>query len=41
MDTHYREVGKSILQEKTLTDEIKSKLEEGIVEFKKIFLQEA
>ena len=41
MDTHYREVGKQILQEKTLTDEIKSKLEEGIVEFKKIFLQEA
>ena len=41
MDTHYREVGKLILQEKTLTDEIKAKLEEGIVEFKKIFLQEA
>lgn len=41
MDTHYREVGKSILEQKTLTDEIKSKLEEGIVEFKKIFLQEA
>ena len=41
MDTHYREVGKLILQEKTLTDEIKSKLEEGIFEFKKIFLQEA
>ncbi|MBE6062243.1 MAG: F0F1 ATP synthase subunit alpha [Clostridium butyricum] len=41
MDTHYREVGKLILQEKTLTDEIKTKLEEGIVEFKKIFLQEA
>ncbi|HCW53007.1 MAG TPA: F0F1 ATP synthase subunit alpha [Clostridium sp.] len=40
MDTHYREVGKLILQEKTLTDEIKAKLEEGIVEFKKIFLQE-
>lgn len=40
MDTHYREVGKLILQEKTLTDEIKSKLEEAIVEFKKIFLQE-
>ena len=41
MDTHYREVGKLILKEKTLTDEIKAKLEEGIVEFKKIFLQEA
>lgn len=41
MDTHYREVGKAILKEKTLTDEIKSKLEEAIVEFKKIFLQEA
>ena len=40
MDTHYREVGKLILQEKTLTDEIKAKLEEAIIEFKKIFLQE-
>ena len=40
MDTHYREVGKAILEEKTLTDQIKAKLEEAIVEFKKIFLQE-
>ena len=42
MDTHYREIGENqFLQKKTLTDEIKSKLEEAIDEFKKIFLQEA
>jgi len=41
IDTHYREVGKSILTEKSLTDQIKSMLEESIVEFKKIFLKEA
>ena len=38
-DTHYRELMKNILKEKTLTPEIKSSLEEAIVEFKKIFLQ--
>ena len=41
MDTHYREIEKSIITGKALTDEIKTKLEEAIVEFKKIFLQEA
>ena len=41
MDTHYREIEKSIITGKTLTDEIKAKLEEAIVEFKKVFLQEA
>ena len=41
MDTHYREIGKDILKERVLTDEIKARLEEAIVEFKKIFLQEA
>ena len=41
IDTHYRELGKSILTEKSLTDQIKSMLEESIVEFKKIFLKEA
>ena len=41
MDTHYREIEKSIITGKTLTDEIKSMLEEAIVEFKKVFLQEA
>ena len=41
MDTHHREVGKSILEEKVLTEEIKSNLEAAIVEFKKVFLQEA
>lgn len=41
INTHYREMEKSISEEKTLTDDIKAKLEEAIVEFKKIFLQEA
>ncbi|MDR5587715.1 MULTISPECIES: F0F1 ATP synthase subunit alpha [Clostridium] len=41
VDTHYRELGKQIAEEKVLTDEIKAKLEVAIVEFKKIFLQEA
>ena len=41
VDTHYRELVKSILTEKSLTDQIKSMLEESIVEFKKIFLKEA
>ena len=40
MDTHHREIGKSIITEKTLTDDIKSGLESAIVEFKKEFLQE-
>lgn len=41
VDTHYRDMKKAISEEKTLTDDIKAKLEEAIVEFKKIFLQEA
>lgn len=41
MDTHYREVEKTIITGKTLTDEVKTMLEKAIVEFKKIFLQEA
>lgn len=41
MDTHHRDVLKSIVEEKILTDEIKENLEASIVEFKKIFLQEA
>lgn len=41
LDTHYRELEKSIITGKTLTDEIKASLEEAIVEFKKVFLQEA
>ena len=40
-DTHYRDLEKAIVAEKTLSDDIKSKLEEAIVEFKKVFLQEA
>ena len=35
LDTHHREIEKSIITGKTLTDEIKSELEEAIVEFKK------
>lgn len=41
VNTHYRELEKQIAEEKVLTDEIKAKLEVAIVEFKKIFLQEA
>ena len=41
MDTHQRELLKKIVTEKVLTDEIKKTLEETIVEYKKIFLQEA
>lgn len=41
IDTHHREIEKLIITGKTLTDEIKSMLEQSIVEFKKIFLQEA
>lgn len=37
MDTHHREIGKAILEGNTLSDEIKSQLDEAIVEFKKIF----
>lgn len=41
VDTHERELGKQIVTEKQLTDEIKSKLDQVIVDYKKIFLQEA
>ena len=41
MDTHQRELLKKIVTEKVLTDEIKKALEETIIEYKKIFLQEA
>ncbi|WP_055669396.1 F0F1 ATP synthase subunit alpha [Desnuesiella massiliensis] len=37
MDTHHREIGKAILEGNTLSDEIKSQLDEAIIEFKKIF----
>lgn len=40
MDTHHRELLKSIVDGKVLTDEIKEELEVSITEFKKIFLQE-
>lgn len=38
MDTHHRDVGKAIMEQKSLTDEIKASLEQAIVEFKKTFL---
>lgn len=38
MDTHHREIGKSIMEQKSLTDEIKASLDQAIVEFKKTFL---
>lgn len=41
MDTHHRELLKKIIDEKTLTDEIKVELEESIVNYKKVFLKEA
>ena len=41
LDTHYRELLKRIVTEKVLNDEIKTLLEESIIEFKKVFLQEA
>lgn len=41
VDTHYRDLEKKIITEKVLSDEIKKQLEVVIVEFKKIFLQEA
>ena len=40
MDTHHRDLLKSIVDGKVLTDEIKEELEVSITEFKKIFLQE-
>ncbi|MEG1003596.1 F0F1 ATP synthase subunit alpha [Clostridium sp.] len=41
MDTQYREVGRKIIEKKVLDDEIKSSLETAIIEFKKIFLNQA
>lgn len=41
MDTHNRDLLRKITEVKTLTDEIKSELENSIVEFKKLFLQDA
>ncbi|WP_326511664.1 F0F1 ATP synthase subunit alpha [Clostridium intestinale] len=41
MDTHHREIGKAIVEQKVLSDEIKTGLESAIFEFKKMFLQNA
>ncbi|PJI09155.1 MULTISPECIES: F0F1 ATP synthase subunit alpha [Clostridium] len=38
IDTHYSDLGKEILEKKTLTDEINSTLDKAIKEYKKIFL---
>jgi F-type H+-transporting ATPase subunit alpha len=40
MDTHHDEVGKAIIEQKTLTDEIKKMLNSSIEEYKKLFLAE-
>lgn len=40
-DTHHRELLKEIVDGKVLTDEIKVKIEACIIEFKKVFLQDA
>lgn len=40
IDTHYRDLSKKILTEKVLTNEIKSTLEEAIISFKKVFINE-
>ncbi|WP_315112343.1 F0F1 ATP synthase subunit alpha [Clostridium intestinale] len=41
MNTHHREIGKAIVEQKVLSDEIKTGLESAIFEFKKMFLQNA
>lgn len=38
MDTHHRDVGKAIAEQKVLSDEIKAELSGAIDEFKKVFL---
>lgn len=40
MDTHYREIEKEILENGKLTDELKSKLDKAINDFKNVFLSE-
>lgn len=40
MNTHHRDIGKEISSKKILSDELKEKLEEAILEFKKVFLKE-
>lgn len=40
IDTHYRDLGKSIIEKKSLTDEINSELDKAIKEYKKIFIAE-
>lgn len=40
IDTHYRDLGKAIIEKKTLTDEINSELDKAIKEYKKIFIAE-
>ncbi|MBX7366789.1 F0F1 ATP synthase subunit alpha [Clostridium chauvoei] len=40
-DTHYRDLLKAIVEEKVLSDEVKFELDKCIIEFKKLFLQDA
>ena len=41
MDTHHRDILKQIVTEKELTKELKENIEKCIIEFKKMFLQDA
>ncbi|MDP4143435.1 MAG: F0F1 ATP synthase subunit alpha [Bacillota bacterium] len=40
VDTHHRDIGKAILEQKVLTDEIKKMIDESVQEFKKVFVAE-
>ena len=40
IDTHYRDLGKEILEKKQLTDELKINLDKAINDFKNVFLSE-
>lgn len=41
IDTHHRDLLKQIIEVKSITDEMKMELEKSILEFKKVFLQDA
>ena len=40
IDTHYRDLSKQLATEKELTPEIKGEIEEAIIEFKRVFIQQ-
>ena len=39
IDTHYRDLTKTIIEKKSLDDELKESIDKSIIEYKKIFLQ--